>query len=743
MANQYNNYDLDLYELDSTFNEDQVCAMITEVVRADSDWKIWPAKQWLDNFLYYCGVRDIPGRIGTSTVVNNSLMSPFNSLSSTNSTARRRISKVFKAVQVMASNLTRQRASIKVWPESEDEIAVKKAKLANILLDYEWDKDCEDDFYYESVLWALLTPAVARKDYLDYQFDKSKIWPVFDEGFDPYTGQPTAIPRKRPDGSEEVEQLPWTKQEVVSAFRLIFNPTATWQYDLDFVGDVSIKRMQWITQNFNKDGEGYNKHNLEKLTRGPKLITSCMAMEAALKQLAFGTYRSYRNFNYSNLSQKDGVTYINMYIKPSPNFPEGREICIANDLVLYDGASRIYRENPRIWNPYSFLTYERVPGRLWGTTYGEKIVDINRSYEQARSELDQLRRTFSTPKMALPIGAQVDRDTITGDEQVLRYNPYGPDGGKPAYINAPQPPTTIIDDIKLTDADFTYMSGVTEIMMGIRPEGVTTYRGLEVLREEASNSQNNFIRQYENFIWRSQQNKLENLRKCLKYPDESLINAIKIFKKMSQNITDIEIVDFVGGDLAGYVKVEPYSSIGKSKLAIQEKLITMAQMGTLGDIVRDPDLNQEFKRKMDVSGFDSPQNKQVIYARYENQLMMSSEDKGMPIVPPVYPWHDDAIHIREVEQLLLDPTLQNKQMIMQSLLQHRQLHLDQMAQKMAEQMKQQMAMGVGPGGPPPGPEGGNANQNGSGAGVNPGAGDEGVMFGPDTGFVSQGGPGLV
>lgn len=740
MANQYNNYDLDLYELDSTFSPEGVVSMIRPVVMADSDWKIWPAKQWLDNFLYYCGIRDLPGRIGTSTVINNSLMSPFATQGAGSNASRRRIAKVFKAVQVMASNMTRQRASIKVWPESDDELAVRKAKLSNILLDYEWDKSCEDDMYYEAVLWALLTPAVARKDSLDFSFEKSRIWPVFDESIDPYTGQPVAVPRKRADGTEEVEQLPWTSQELVSAFRLIFNPTATWQYDVDFIGDIDVKRLQWVVQNYNKDAEGYLPHNLEKLTRGPNLITPCMAMESALKQMSFGSYRSYRNFNYSNLSQKDGVSVINMYIKPSPNFPEGREIVIANDILLYDGKSRVYRENPTVWHPYSVLTYERVPGRLWGTTYAEKITDINRAYEQARSELDQLRRTFSTPKMALPIGAQIDRDTITGDEQVLRYNPYGPDGGKPAYVNAPQPPSTIVDDIKLTDADFTYMSGVTEIMMGIRPQGVTTYRGLEVLREEANNSQNNFIRQYENLIWRSQQNKLENLRKCLKYPDKALVNAIKIFKKMNQYVTDIDIVNFVGGDLAGYVKIEPYSTLGKSKLAIQEKLMSMAQMGVLGDVAGDPDLNQEFKRKMDVSGFETPMNKQVVYARYENQLMLSSQDKGMPIVPPVYEWHDDAVHLREVEQLLLDPTLQGKDLILQSLLQHREMHQQQMAMKMQQQMMAQMQMAQGQAGQV-GKE--DKSKNGSGAGVIPGQGEQGVMFGPETGFVSQGGPDLV
>lgn len=717
--------DLDLFEVESMQDPKEIVDTFGGLIEADSDFKIYAARTWLENFLYFSGLRDSTPKFQSSTITGNSLITPLMNNRPGQVMNRRRISKTFKAVQIQASNITRQNPSVKVWPDSDGDRSNTKAKLSNIVLDYLWQADGEDDIQYEALLWALLTPAVARKDYLDFSFNKSRIWPIFERD---ERGNVQMLPTGQPviktdqNGNPMLTQLPSNKTELVPAFRLIFNPSASWKYNVDYVGDVSIKRLQWVHQNYNRNDPGYHPENLADVKKGAWKFTAIMAMENAIKQLSFGAFR---RWNYSASGMKDGVVFANFFIQPSPSYPKGREIAIGNGVLLYDGDSRSYRENPNVWHPHNFLCYERVPGRLWGTTYAEKITDINRAYEQARTEFDQLRRTFSKPKMMIPQGAQIERDTITGEEQVFRYNPFGADGGKASYLNPPNPPATVIEDIKMTAGEFVEMSGVTEIMQGIRPQGVTTYRGLEVLREEASNASNNLIRMYERFITGGQCNKLENFRQGLVYPDKVFVNAIKIFKKMRQYVTDIDIKNFVGDDLGGHVTVEPFSTVGKSRLALQEKYMSLAQMGVLGDVVQDPDLNTEFKRKMDVSGFDPPQNKQVIYARYENDLMLTAQEKGQVINPKVETWHDDQLHIREVEMLLLDPALQDKPLIMQSLMAHREVHLKQLSLKQA----------TAPQPPPAKDEGGGKAKKGGNVVAAQGQG--GVLFGPENGFASN------
>lgn len=736
---QYQSVDLDLDKLEYVDDPEEIARELGGLVQSDNDYKVFPARTWVENFLYYAGVRDFYNRFGTGTVTGNSIFNLGNLGGASNYQSRRRISKTFKACQVQASNITRQKPTVKVWPTSDDEVANKQAKLSNITLDFLWDFDFENDLNYEAILWSLLTPAIARKDYLDYSFSASRIWPQMQDIVAPYTGVPMKTPMLDGNGQPMMEQHPWNKTKLVSAFRLLCNFGATWLHDVDFIGDYGTMRIQEIRDNYDRNEEGFFPENVQKLRPGNWMYTATMAMENALKQLAFGAFRAYKNYNYTLPATKDGCTYVHLFIKPSRNYPKGREIFVANGLTLYNGNSRSFTPFPLNWNPYSLTCYERVPGRLWGTTYAEKIVDINRAYEQERTQLDKLTRTFSVPKMAAPIGCQIERDTITGDEQVFRYNPFGPDGGKPAYLNAPQPPTTIVDSLKLTGQEFVEMSGVTEIMQGIRPQGVTTYRGLEVLREESNNSQNNFIRMYEDYIQRSQFLKLENIRKALTYTDQNMVNAIRIFKRQTQYITDVDIQNFTGQDLSGYVVIEPFSSIGKSRLAMQEKYMSMAQMGILGDIVNDPDLNSEFKRKMDVLGFDTPQDRQVIYARWENQMMLEAQNKGNVIVPPVEEYHDDVIHIRECENLLLDPSLQEKQLIIESVKAHKMLHQEQQARKMAMQMQAAQAEAAAmAGGQKPKEEKGKKTKQPKNAEVTPGQGQQGVLFGPENGFVSGG-----
>lgn len=742
--NTYSYYDLDLDELEKTEDPDKLPGMLSTLITADSDYKILPARGWLEQFLYYAGTRDIVSRLASGTVVNNSV-----NMSGTQggmgNISRRRIPKFFKAVQAQASNITRQRPSIKVWPEGDDEKSESKAKLSNLLLDYFWDMDCENDLYYEQMLWSLLSPLAARKDYISYEFNASRLWPKMEKSIDPRTGQPTNTVIHSQDGNPIMEQMPWNKTEIVSAFRLLFNPTASWTTDVDFMGDTSVRRIGWVRQQYLREEEGYLPWNVEKVKPGSWNYTACMALEATIKTLTFGAFRGLRSWNFNSLALKDGTIQLNLFVKPSPKYPHGREIVVVNGYTCYDGPSRIYREYPVVvWHPYSVLCYERVPGRLWGTSYGEKLTDQQRVYEQARSEMDQLRRTFTKPKMAIPIGAQIDRDTVTGNEEIYRYNPFGPGGGVPSFMTPPPASSTLMDDIKLMGQEWTETSGITEIMMGLRPQGVTTYRGLEVLREESNNMQNNPIRMYEACIQMSQWNKLENIRKCLQYPSPQLTNALKVFKKVKQYITDIDVQDFVGDGLAGYVTIEPMSSIGKSRLGLQEKYMSLAQAGILGDVVNDPDLNQEFKRKMDISGFDKPQNKQVLMARYENQQMLQSEDVGQPIVPPIHDFDDDAIHIREIENLQLDPALQNKQFIMAALQTHKQYHQQKQAAIMAQQLAQQQAMmameaGMKPEKPKEKSKG-NGKGNGSGFATQANLGQGGqqeMLFGPESGGANN------
>lgn len=748
----YRGVDLDLDELEGTDDPSVIVNQLGSLVEADSALKIQPARQWVENFYYYCGLRDLASYVGNATITGQSILASINSLNSASRLSnKRKIAKMFKAIQMQASEATRQRTTIKVWAEDDVEDAIKKAKLSNLILDYSWEADREYDILYEAVLMALMMPTIMRKDVLDYGFDRSRLWPRmlpqmnFDGTplIDPSTGSPVMEAERDSAGQLVLEQHPWNRPELISTFRMLVSPMSSWMQDLNFIGDITCKRIGWIRQNYDRDEEGYHPENLAELRKGNWRFTSAMGMELSLKQMTFGNFRTFQNSGIvSTGPNADYCTQINFFIEPSPRYPKGREIVVANGLLLYDGESRYYRMFPLKWHPYSPLTYERVPGRMWGTTYAEKLTDMQKAYEQARSEMDRTRRVYATPKIAVAAGNKVDRDTITGEEQVFRYNPYGPDGGMPKYLTPPAMSPVMLDDVKLTAQEFTEVSGMTEIRLGIRPQGVTTYRGLEVLREEANNSSNNLIRMYERFVQDSQGNKLDNIKKSLTYPDMQLVKSILVFKRMSSTITDFDIKAFTGEDLAGHVVIEPYSSVGKSKLAQQEKYMSLAQLGVLGDIVNDPDLNSEFKRKMDVSGFDAPMNKQVTLARWENQQMMKSDETGKPIVPNVYDYHDDTIHIREIDMLLLDPATQTKPLSMEALMAHRAMHQQQQAQKMMAQMQQQFESGV----MFPDGESEGAGQKPDQAGkigapkVNSGQGDSGVMFGGETGFSQNGGP---
>lgn len=280
--------DLDLEKLEHDDDPVSIANTVGKLIDADSDYKVFPARTWIDNFLYYAGVRDFYNRLGTGTVTGQTLIN-FGNLQGYggSGTHRRRISKTFKACQVQAANITRQKPSVKVWAESDEEESNKDAKLANITLDFLWDFDFEDDIYYEAILWALLTPAVSRKDFLDYSFSAPRIWPEMQDVQNPYTGEMEQTVKQGPNGPI-LQQHPWNKTQLISAFRLITNFGATWLHDIEFIGDYGTERIDTVRQNYNRNEEGFFPENVAKLTAGNWKFTPTMAMENALKQLAFG-----------------------------------------------------------------------------------------------------------------------------------------------------------------------------------------------------------------------------------------------------------------------------------------------------------------------------------------------------------------------------------------------------------------------------------------------------------------------
>ena len=50
---QFNVYDLDLDKLEKVDDPDELPQIFNGLIQADCDFKILPARQWTENFLYY------------------------------------------------------------------------------------------------------------------------------------------------------------------------------------------------------------------------------------------------------------------------------------------------------------------------------------------------------------------------------------------------------------------------------------------------------------------------------------------------------------------------------------------------------------------------------------------------------------------------------------------------------------------------------------------------------------------
>ena len=662
--------DLDLYELERAKDPDVISKMISQLYDNDNYYKQKICNQWYENILFFSGnqYNYVPIRSaavsGSSAAVFRMKYQP-----------RRIINKVFKATQAIASSMTRHRPSIKIYPDSDDAKSEAKAKLSNLLIDYLWDEDMEEEFYYEAVLWSLLTSTVLRKDFFDFSFNPEGLIPrvnwreatstVYDC---PNCNTPSPNPQcdicrqplsemfarqkteivpdiqKDEEGNILHDQMPWHKSSIVNIFRAILPQTAGSERDMDFVGEVSIQRYDWLLQNFNRKAPGYTGEVLNITPGKASKITTVLALEQSLKWMTAGRpVGVFGNLRYDTI-MKDGVVMIEIYVKPSPRFPKGRMIVWADDKILYDGDSPYQK-----FHPYKLYRYELFPGRIQGISYVDNLIDIQRSYNEARNEWQLVRRTMAYPAWLIPLECNVPRGTITGQPNIVI--PYrGSSGQTPSRIQGASPSPIMTQDVSQCAQEFMEISGTQEVLLGRRPQGVTTYRGLDLLLEQATSVMAPSISRFEqSLVAGGQQNKLWVLRECLKYPRADLTKALKVFHKMNPRITDIEIKDFIGDDLGGRIVVEPYSSIPKLKMAQNELIMQMAQMGVLGDIVNDPALNREFKQKMGLIGFDKETDKAVKFANVVVEQLLNG------VYTPPMKYQNHPIFVKVLMDELNDP----------------------------------------------------------------------------------------
>lgn len=203
------------------------------------------------------------------------------------------------------------------------------------------------------------------------------------------------------------------------------------------------------------------------------------------------------NFNYMSASgthSVEGVTEYELWLKPTPEFPEGLVMRVIGDkspFLLQAPEEGIpgpipfkdIEGNPLF--PFVHAQYEHMGGRLLGRSALSPLI-------QKQDQLNQLDSLIQliVQRMANPVWVVAENSGIDQWEGepgwILKWNPLGSGGqGKPERINGQEVPTSLYALREQIVKDMEELSGAFDIIKGQKPSGVEAFSALQLLVERS------------------------------------------------------------------------------------------------------------------------------------------------------------------------------------------------------------------------------------------------------------------
>ena len=682
--------ELDTVELGQADLDDQA-SKIETYYKQDMADKLLRAYVWDESIRFFYGDQHIEYNVATSrfqsvTVTRNNDFIP-----------RSITNFIFPVVRTVVSQLTKNRPQANVRPNSSDPRDVAAAKVADLSLDAKWEELREEEKQQEKAYWGVITGTSFKKIYWDETAGKVMRIPKYKDtpSIDQTTNQPVIdettnkpVINKEPEldatGQQVVDDIPVgdVNTSIIPPFNIALPLNCRSPLDMDWIMEYSIQKLEWIKEQYSKNGDGYTGKAEE--VQEEKDLSTILQLEYRLRTLVgrkTGGHYSTGSSGYIDI--KNAAVLKEFYGKPNRKFPKGRMIIVANGKTLYSGDSPYYIEGfEDSWNPYVEWRFELVPGRAWGKGLVDELVPIQRRINAIDSLIILNRKTMAVPQWLLPDGCGVPNGYINGRPGLnIPYRPVGANGAKPEKVEPSQLPQSVFQE-KNDGVEALKRLGMTnEVLEGINPSGVKTAYQLEQLQENAIAAYGATFQRWEKSFEREETKKLLLIANRYK---EARPEFNKKLKKINKDITSIDIDMFIGSDLRDNVevRVEVGSSIPRSRAGENALLREMVQ-GQIVDVVNDPVNKKELLTRMGIKGFDYKTSPDIKRAEWENSIIEFGNPQDLIVDETgtsVLELDDDMLHIFIHSGRMKDPN------VMPEVRKRYQLHIEEHLQHQAAGM---------------------------------------------------------
>lgn len=707
---------------------DALASKIETFYKADTSVKTRLAWNWERNHLMLDGKQWIQFESNQAT---GSIWRPLR-ISKQNEYIPRPVTNyLFDIYQTLKSYLIKNKPRSQVTPNTTNYEDRMSAKVATLILEANWERLKEANNYEYAAANALTYGTVFKKSFWDTStvnmVDVPRMQTV--PQIDPQTGAVIGqqeIPVTDPvTGDPVIDQIPIgdVNTTIVEPFLMAIDPLAPDLHKAEWIMEYSIKRLSWIQDVYGKDPQtnpGYT--GLAGEVKEERTLNNTLMRFFQLKTSSGvrNNLTTTADTSQSGDSMIENAAVVKEYWeKPTPKYPKGRLIVVANGVTLYASDSPYSGEEQGDWHPYSEFRWEIAPGRFWGKSPLDDVVELQKRLNSIDSVQILTRKTSAIPQKLIPIGVGITPGMWTGrPNQEIFYKDNGT-GAKPEIIPPSANDPAVAAERAQTVEDMKSISGAIDILKGDNPPGVNAASALSLLYEVGTGKLFPSLDRWKAFVENDQKKQLKIIQKFYKEPRPEFIKHLRM---LNRELPEASINSFIGEDLRDNcnVVVEAGSNVPKLQAAHQARLMEMAQIGVLK--LELPANRMQFLQDMGISGYDNDVGPDVKRAEWENTLLDSillHPDKR----PIVFDADDHDTHIAIHQKRQKEPSfMELPSEAQQAYIAHVQEHEQFKQKKMQAELLQQQAMAPAPGTPvsaqPSAPQGPSEGIHPAGKGLN-------------------------
>ncbi len=358
-----------------------------------------------------------------------------------------------------------------------------------------------------------------------------------------------------------------------------------------------------------------------------------------------GTSSQFASFGAAGSSTVEGVTEYELWLKPTPEFPQGLVMRVAGDkspILVEVPEEKIPGPIPytdiegRPLFPFMHAQYEHMGGRLYGRSAVSPLIQKQDQLNQLDSLVQMIIQRTANPAWIIPEGAGVEE--LTGEPgQFIRWNPLTAGGqGKPERIDGKEVPASLMALREQILKDIEELSGAFDIIKGQKPSGVEAFSALQLLVERSQSRFTSVFQSRGEMYRRWFSIALELERKF--GPDQ------RVFAVMGPN-KGYTFQHFENAQLQGQVSVQIEDGSNMPKTALGKRAaIEQANQLRLLDPA-DPDQKYALLQTFGLSDLVPTLNIHVTAAlQLQDAFERWAQSPMGPSPLVVKPWYDPQIH---------------------------------------------------------------------------------------------------